>query len=249
MPFTGSHVAAVLPFLRTPLPASALVAGSLAPDVVSYLPVHPGFRTHTALAVVTVDLLLGVGLWALWHGLLAAPLLRAAPAGLRGRLPDVPIGVRRRVRSARDAALLAGAVVLGAATHVLWDEFTHPRRWGTEHLSVLGSTWAGAPGYRWAQDASSVLGLLVVGVWLVLWWRRTTAVPVPARPGWWWPWLVVGAAGVVGGLSAVPGAPGLRSAAVAAAFRGGGVAVTAALVLAAAWWVAYAVRGRSAARR
>ena len=37
MPFTGSHPAAVLPLLRTSLPASALVAGSLAPDV----PFHP----------------------------------------------------------------------------------------------------------------------------------------------------------------------------------------------------------------
>jgi hypothetical protein len=37
VPVTGGHPAAVLPLLRTPLPASALVAGSLAPDVPSYL--------------------------------------------------------------------------------------------------------------------------------------------------------------------------------------------------------------------
>ena len=39
MPFTASHPAAILPFLRTPLPASALVAGSIAPDLPYYVPV------------------------------------------------------------------------------------------------------------------------------------------------------------------------------------------------------------------
>lgn len=48
MPFTGSHPAAVLPFLRTPLPASALVVGSIAPDVPFSLPVTPPWETHTA---------------------------------------------------------------------------------------------------------------------------------------------------------------------------------------------------------
>ena len=65
MPFTGSHPAAVLPLLRTPLPASALVAGSIAPDVPFYLPVELPWATHTALAVVTVDLLVAALAWAL----------------------------------------------------------------------------------------------------------------------------------------------------------------------------------------
>ena len=59
MPFTPSHAAAVLPFLRTPLPASALVAGSVAPDLPYYLPGDLSWETHSALAVVTTDLLLG----------------------------------------------------------------------------------------------------------------------------------------------------------------------------------------------
>ncbi len=53
MPFTPSHAAAVLPFLRTPLPASALVIGSIAPDLPFHLPVDFPWRTHTAQAVVT----------------------------------------------------------------------------------------------------------------------------------------------------------------------------------------------------
>jgi hypothetical protein len=40
VPFTPSHAAAVLPFLRTPLTASALVIGSITPDLPFYLPVE-----------------------------------------------------------------------------------------------------------------------------------------------------------------------------------------------------------------
>jgi hypothetical protein len=64
VPLTPSHAAAVLLFLRTPLPPSALVIGSMAPDLPYYLPVDVPFRTHTALAVVTTDLLLGIVAWA-----------------------------------------------------------------------------------------------------------------------------------------------------------------------------------------
>ncbi|MGY1843456.1 DUF4184 family protein [Modestobacter sp. SYSU DS0875] len=236
MPFTGSHPAAVLPFLRTPLPASALVAGSIAPDLPYYAPVHPGFATHTALAVVSVDLALGALLWALWHGVLAAPALTAAPAGLRGRLADVSPGLWRRLRTPGQAALVVAALLVGAATHVLWDEFTHPGRWGAEHLAVLRDTWAGLPGHRWAQEGSGLAGLVVLLAWLVVWWRRTAPAPAPDRRGWWAPWLAVATAGVAAGLTAVPGAADLRSAAVDAAFRGGGVAAAAALVLALGWW-------------
>ena len=61
MPFTGSHPAAVLPLLRTSLPGSALVAGSLAPDVPFYLraaAVAAAFRGGGALLATAVVLAL-----------------------------------------------------------------------------------------------------------------------------------------------------------------------------------------------
>jgi hypothetical protein len=232
VPFTGSHPAAVLPLLRTPLPASALVAGSIAPDVPFYLPVALPWATHTALAVVTVDVLLGGLAWALWHALLAPAALSAAPVGLRGRLAGVPIGLRRRLRSARAAGLVLLALAVGAGIHVLIDEFTHPGRWGAEHLPGLAQAWGPLPGVRWLDHAGGLAGGVALLAWLARWWRRTPAVPVPARRRWWLPWAVVAVAGLVGGLSATPGAPDLRSAAVAAAFRGGGVVLATAVALA-----------------
>ena len=157
------------------MPASALVIGSMAPDFPFFLPFDPGIRTHTAAAIVTTDLLFGVPAWFLWHALLAAPALWAAPRPLRARLSGIPLGVRVRLRDVRAVLLTVAALAVGSATHVLWDEFTHARRWGPEHLPALDETWWLMPGYRWLQYLSSVVGLLVLLAWLVHWWRRTAA--------------------------------------------------------------------------
>jgi hypothetical protein len=206
VPFTGSHPAAVLPFLRTPLPASALVIGSLAPDLPFYLPVPQFYATHTWLAGVSTDLVLGLLAWTLWHGLLAEAALAAAPAALRGRLAGrVAPGPSHRPAPVRQGALLVAALVLGTATHLAWDEFTHAGRWGAEHVTVLAANWGPLPGYRWLQYASSVVGLVVLAGWFLRWWRRTPAVPT-TEPGarWRWPVLIVlgGIAGGVAGLAA-----------------------------------------------
>ena len=250
MPFTGSHPAAVLPLLRTPLPASALVAGSIAPDVPFYLPVELPWPTHTALAVVTVDLLVAALAWALWHALLAPAALSAAPAGVRGRLAGVPLGLRRRLRSAHGGVLITAALVVGAAVHVLLDELTHPGRWGAQNLAVLGGDWGPLPAVRWLDYAGTVLGGAVLLAWLTQWWRRTPAGPAPARPRWWLPWAAIVVVGLAGGLSAAAGAPDLLSAAVAAAFSGGGVALATSVVLALAVVLpARVTRGTGTGRR
>ena len=124
MPFTGSHPAAVLPFLGTPLPASALVIGSMAPDFPYYLPFQPALYTHTALSIVTTDLLLGALAWAIWHGLLAAPAVSAAPRTLRARLTGVPLGLSSRLSGTRTVRKL-DMVLNNAMPHLEVDPETY----------------------------------------------------------------------------------------------------------------------------
>src|SRR4051794_39834444 len=128
VPFTGSHPAAVLPFLGSPLPASALVIGSLAPDVPYYLPWWPGPPTHTAVGVVTVDLALGAAGWALWHGVLSAPALATAPAGVRRRLAGrARTGLGARLGSPGSAVRVAAGVGGGGAPPPVLGAVSHPR--------------------------------------------------------------------------------------------------------------------------
>src|SRR5206468_8001925 len=122
------HPAAVLPLLGVGLPVSALVIGSMAPDFPYYLPgPTPSWPTHSLVGIVTVDIVLGLVVWALWHGLISAPATAYAPAGARGRLEgNVRLGLVRRATTIRQISLVVLALVIGSATHVLWDEFSHP---------------------------------------------------------------------------------------------------------------------------
>jgi hypothetical protein len=249
VPFTGSHPAAVLPLLRTGLPASALVIGSVAPDLPYFVPVrvgglHPptdlGGPTHTLPAVVSLDLVLGLAAWALWHGVLVAPLLAAAPAGLAARLAGrVEVGLRRRLGPPAQVLRVALAVAVGAATHVVWDEFTHAGRWGATAVPALSATWAGLEGYRWAQYAGGVLGALALAVWCLAWWRRTAPdrAVVPAPSPRWPVWLaVLGPAAAIGAAAALS-AGSVRSAAFRGVTVGGGAALVLLLVAALVWHV------------
>ncbi len=247
MPFTASHAAAVLPLLRTPLPASALVIGSMAPDLPFFLPVDPGLRTHTAAAIVTTDLVFGVPAWLIWHALLAAPALWAAPRALRARLSGIPLGVRVRLRDVRTAVLTVVALAVGSATHVLWDEFTHARRWGPEHLTVLGETWWLMPGDRWLQYLSSRVGALILLAWLAHWWRRTPPRSVPGRPAPWWPWALLVGVGVGVGLPVAFRAEGLGGAGYDGTTWGGSAALAVAVLLAAGWHLRRRIRDSAAA--
>ncbi|MGY1602879.1 DUF4184 family protein [Geodermatophilus sp. SYSU D00815] len=242
MPFTGSHPAAVLPFLRTPLPASGLVIGSTAPDLPFYLPLPQWYATHSAPALVTSDLLIGLLAWAVWHGVLAAPALAAAPAPLRGRLSRLGVGLRGRLASGRQALLLVAALVLGGATHLLWDEFTHAGRWGPEQLPALAAAWGPLPGYRWLQYAGSVAGLAVLAAWLVRWWRRTPCVPAAGHAAGRWVWPLLAGVGLAAGLTAAAGTASLDDAVFPGARWAGGAVLVSGVLLAAAWHLRRRVR-------
>jgi hypothetical protein len=219
MPLTPAHPAAVLPLQRTGLPLSALVAGAMAPDVV-LLAGDWGYQTtHSALGVVTVDVVIAVSGLALWFAVLRDPLADLTPY-VRDRVPV-------RARPPRRAWLLAPvAAAAGAATHVLWDSATHEGRLIAARVSLLEQDLGPLPGYAWAQQVSTVAGTAVVVTWVVLRLRsmpaRRRALP-PRIPSWWLllpPLLAVAVA---------PAAPHT----VAAALLGLAAGL---LLLALAWW-------------
>ncbi|MEV4614592.1 DUF4184 family protein [Kitasatospora sp. NPDC049258] len=194
MPFTFSHPAAVLPLLdgargRGPLVAAGLVAGSMAPDLPffadSLLPgvYRYGGSTHRWWAVPTLDVALAAASVALWRGLWRT----AAAELLPGRLPAAT-----RPGGAAGPGWFAVSAAVGAASHLLWDSFTHQGRAGVRALPVLGRTVAGVPLYRALQYGSSLAGLAVLAA------RAAAPVgPAPARQAVALPW-VAGAAAAVG---------------------------------------------------
>ncbi|WFE24994.1 DUF4184 family protein [Solwaraspora sp. WMMD791] len=249
MPFTGSHVAAVLPLTRTAwLVPSALVIGSMVPDLPYFLPLPvDATLTHSLVGVLTVDVILGLLAVAVWHGLLVRFLTAISPAPLRKRLPPP---AARRPRSAHRVAMLVASLVLGASTHVLWDSFTHDGMWGATHIDWLAEPHFGTAGYRWAQRVSSVVGAAVVTVWLVRWWRTR---PPAARPAATQPppagrllivsaWTTIGLAAAGGLALAAAGAPTPQRMVFLAVTYAGGAGLATVTVLAAAAALPRAVR-------
>lgn len=179
MPFTLSHPAAVLPFVRGPLVPAALVAGSLAPDVPYFLPA-PRYAgawyepfvnattTHHWPGSLTVAVPSAAVLLALWW-LVRAPLtdlvVRAHGAGGSG-LPAVP-------REVRALGWLVGSLVVGVLTHVVWDSFTHADGALVGRVALLREpVVAGLDVARVLQHVSTAVGGLVLVVWGV---RRLAA--------------------------------------------------------------------------
>lgn len=209
MPFTGSHPAAVLPFLGTPLPMSALVMGSMAPDSPAFVPrtvfAYPP-HTHSLMHGIGINLTLGLALWALWHGLLSRPALAAAPSAVQARCAHLRLGIRARLRRPIDLLLVPLGVVVGAFSHVVWDNFTHPWGWPVARIAVLRGEFLGTQAWGWAQLGSSFGGLILIGAVLARAWARAPIVPVAiqgrgAAPVWCW--VALGVAGLLGALRGV----------------------------------------------
>ncbi|MCX5201906.1 DUF4184 family protein [Streptomyces sp. NBC_00237] len=183
MPFTLSHAAAVLPGIRRdgtgrgPFLASALVAGSFAPDLTyfaaSVLPggMSYGSFTHSPWGIVTADVVCAALLVLLWIRA-REPVVALLPRRWQGRVHAFVRGTRWTSLTPSLAAKFVLSAVVGSLTHVGWDLFTHSGRLGTDLFPVLGRTVGGFPLYTYAQYGSSALAALGLCWFLVTALRR-----------------------------------------------------------------------------
>lgn len=186
VPFTPSHIAAILPLRGRRdrgLPLAALAAGSMSPDLPYFQPIVDwrlmSPPTHSVAGILTWDLLFGIVMWVVWRAG-AEPLHDLAPDPIRSRWR--PAGWPTKVRA---WLMVVPAVLVGTVTHVLWDEFTHAGRFGATQIAAIGASysmpWGPFPGYRLLQYASGAIGLAIV-FWVGL--RQPSRDPRPRpRPG------------------------------------------------------------------
>jgi Domain of unknown function (DUF4184) len=184
VPFTVSHVAAVLPLRRGPdsrwaLPTAPLVLGSMAPDLVMVLG-RPALRevSHSLPGVLTLDLPIVVVSWLLWVYLLREPVCQLVPGvAARWRRTSARGRLERLVR-------WVAAALVGIATHLAWDAFTHRDGWVVRHVDAMQSRVGPLLVADWLQLGCSALGLVVLAGWAAWWWRTTKPTrPVPRPRG------------------------------------------------------------------
>lgn len=172
MPFTFAHPAAAVPMLH-PLGRygvlSALVIGSLTPDLAYVLPVSVSrHESHTLAALLWFCLPVGVLSYLLFHLVLKGPLLGLLPLFALRRM-GVYASTFRSLPAVPWSAVIV-SLLCGASTHLLWDAFTHADAPAVAAFPLLQTHlfWLGAYPvyvYKVLQHGSTCLGLLLLSWW------------------------------------------------------------------------------------
>ncbi len=179
MPWTFAHPAAILP-LRPLCPRwlslPGLILGAMAPDLSYYIGMHGAWSAfcHTLTGILIACLPACLLMLALLQRL-AQPLTVLLPEPHRALVREQ---LRPPARAAWvNLAVAVLSILLGAATHVLWDSFTHQGRWGAELLPDLDDSQPQLT--HLLQHLSSVVGVVA----LVIAYRRTLRKRPPAPAG------------------------------------------------------------------
>src|SRR6516225_10126869 len=184
MPFPLAHPAAVLP-LRRFCPRffsfSALVMGSLSPDAGYLLTRGVEEISHRLIGGLGLGLVLGLVMFYAFYWLLP-PVMAFFPAGFREALRPL------WTRSPGSLGIVALSVLVGVATHLILDGFTHAQGWFVLHLPLLQERIATVNGHQvrvchllWY--VASFAGI----AWLVIAFRRWWQVErrgAPAGAAW-----------------------------------------------------------------
>lgn len=183
MPFTPTHIAAVVPIawlLRWNVPLSALAIGSMVCDLGVFFPgVFDYWTMHSVAGLATHCLPLGFCIFFLYHWLIKRPLGALLPVYVHSRL--MPWINRMPSLGLSNLLVVALCIFVGASTHVFWDSFTHDHRWGTRLIPALNNVaisfdvkevyW-----YTVLQHGSSVVFLPILFLAACLWIARQPPV-------------------------------------------------------------------------
>ena len=178
MPFTVSHIAAVLPLnkrLAKYTALSPLVIGSMTPDVGYWTPflVNQRMETHSLIGLYLFCIPMGLTIYFLYHLLMAPVIVSFLPRNIQrhlnpnlfiGKLPPTP------------AHVLLISLILGAITHIVWDFFTHqsgiPQYITWFEIPLMTIDGYDVKSYRVLQHLSSILGLGLLAYWILRWYKR-----------------------------------------------------------------------------
>lgn len=181
---------AVLPLLRRRwLDATCLVFGAMAPDFEYFVRgQEQGNFGHSLIGMWVWGLPATLVLAALFHGPVKRLLWEVAPRPIARRTAEAAARPWPGRWSAAVIVSLVVSAVIGNATHLLWDTFTHANGWGAHrfphllehrvHVPVVGKMRR----CRILQYVSSIFGLVVVAWYAVRALRRAPAVEVAPAP-------------------------------------------------------------------
>jgi hypothetical protein len=175
MPFTPAHPAIILPFIRSKyFSATGLIIGSLSPDFEYFFKMSvSGLHSHTKEGLLYFDLPVTLFLSLLFHQVVKNNLFGNLPAFFQKRFQDtLHFNFLSYLKNKWGIFLISA--LLGAASHIFWDSFTHNNRFFVRHLSFLyDGTYVRFDGINYPlfyvlQHVSTTIGLIVVTIYILV---------------------------------------------------------------------------------
>jgi len=169
MPFTFSHPAITLPLTYLPrqwISLTGLVIGSLTPDFEYFLRMRiESSYSHTIVGLFWFNLPLGLLLAFIFHNIVRDSLLDNLPVFLKSRFSTL----RRfdwNKYFKKNWLVVTISILIGAASHIFWDNFTHNYGFFVEttpalanKINLLGMQ---VPIFKILQHSSSIIGGLLI---------------------------------------------------------------------------------------
>lgn len=191
MPFTAAHPAIVLPFLKwRKLSATGLICGAVVPDFENFLRLHTGEEfSHSLPGLLLADLPGAVLLAFLFHLVLKQPVFANLPSVLRKRMHGMLELDFKSYWSANQGKFLVSAFA-GSASHLAWDTLTH-NSWLVQQIPIYQSFslplyGVNYPLFHVLQQVSTVLGMLLVLVYILIQPPKEKVSSLKPKP-WYWP--------------------------------------------------------------
>lgn len=170
MPFTFSHPAAILPLKYLPkrwFSLTGLVIGSMTPDFEYFIRIKVESRySHTWTGLFWFDTPLALLLLYVYNIFIKDKLIDHLPLFLNKRFSGFKNSGKPNTRYYLFIIILS--VLIGAATHIFWDDFTHPEGYFVKHIRLLkhhvfifGHSFLL---YNILQHLSSFIGAVIIAI-------------------------------------------------------------------------------------
>lgn len=169
MPFTFSHPAIVLPLTFLPrkwFSLTGLVIGSLTPDFEYFLRMRiKSNYSHTIDGLFWFDIPLGLLLAFIFHNVVRDSLFDNLPTILKSRFSEFR-QFDWNGYFKRSWFVVTISILIGAASHILWDSFTHDHGYFVQTIPALQNSVDFLGGQiqilKILQHSSTLLGGLVI---------------------------------------------------------------------------------------
>lgn len=163
MPFTFAHPAIILPLVnRRKVSATGLIVGAMTPDFEYFLRMKvQSSISHTFLGLIVFNVPIAILVSLIFHQILKKELFVNLPVFFQARL-ELLKNLDWLLYFKNNLLIVAGSVLIGAASHIFWDAFTHKTGYFVENIDFLQLDFLGIPTYKILQHSSSLLGLTFI---------------------------------------------------------------------------------------